>query len=477
MEAKLLSNIFIIPILDRILLYAPLHNLASLLNLTSISLVKNGLISETNTGFEQLDGILNHLNTKTSPPPVPKTGDFVPKFLGLLPTRACNLTCKYCAFQSNGQGSQIMNPKLACQAIDWYIDLISRAEEERLEIHYFGGEPFCVEELIDLTLHYAKTRAEERGYTTYFEAATNGTFSQNRCYWVADNFDTIVLSLDGPPDVHDDHRRRKDGRGGVSDIIARNARILSEGPVKFCVRACITEATVERMEEFAAWFCQMFRPEVVCFEPLQPTPEATAAGLSPPDPWRFTTHFIRAADILEDYGVETMYATASIHTRQVTFCPVGSDAAIVSPDGTINACYLLEREWQSKGFDMRLGTMKQNGAPSHLVSDSLDYSVSLDRVAVESIRELNVLNKSACEQCFCRWHCAGGCHVNNQLPAKPGAYNRLCIQTRLITLYNILKAMGQQGLMEPLLSHPAGLEALMQPDGDALFRDEDNEHG
>ncbi len=451
------SNIFIIPVLDRTLLYAPLHNFASGLNFSAVSLLKEAWLSGESTGFEPLDEILDHLKTEASPPPTPKTGPFVPKFLGLLPTRACNLICKYCAFQNESKGAQIMDLKLACQAIDWYIDLISKTKEERLEIHYFGGEPFCVEELIDVTVHYARTRARELDYTIYFEAATNGTFTESRCRWVADNFDTIVLSLDGPPDVHDNHRRRKDGQGGVSDLIARNAKILSEGSVKLCIRACITEATVERMEEFATWFCQMFRPEVVCFEPLQPTPESTAAGLSPPDPWHFATHFIRAARILDDYGVETVYATTDIQARQITFCPVGSDAAIVSPEGTINACYLLERDWQTKGLDMRLGNLKQNG------------SVTLDRPAVEAIRGLNVLNKPACQQCFCKWHCAGGCHVNNPLSTTPRAYNRLCIQTRLITLHNILKTMGLERLMDRLLNSPEGLEQLMQPSGDTLF--------
>ncbi len=456
-KARSFNNIFIVPLLNQILLYAPLHNFASVLNFTASSLLKEALSLGKSTGVEQLDEILNHLKTKAPPLPAPKTGAFKPRFLGLLPTRACNLTCKYCAFQNGNQNTQIMDLNLACQAIDWYIDQINRAKEERLEIHYFGGEPFCGEELIVVTLHYARTRARERGYTIYFEAATNGVFTESRCHWVADNFDTIVLSLDGPPDVHDYHRRRKDGRG-MSDIIARNAKILSEGPVKLCIRACITEATVKRMEEFAVWFCQEFRPQVVCFEALQSTPESIAAGLSPPDPWCFATHFIHAAQILEDYGVEAIYASTDIQAKQVTFCPVGSDAAIVSPDGTINACYLLERDWQTKGLDMRLGNLKQNG------------SVALDRSAVESIRRLNVLNKPACQQCFCKWHCAGGCHVNNPLPTTPGAYNRLCIQTRLITLHNILKTMGQERLMDRLLNSPQGLEQLMQPAGDTLFR-------
>lgn len=465
MEAKTRSrgNIFTVPVLGQILLYAPLHNFAALLNPSSIPPLKKALLSQESTGIAPLDEILDRLSATASPPPVARAGAFAPRFLGLLPTRACNLTCKYCAFQNGRQGPQFMDIRLACRAIDWYIDLIGRAGQERLEIHYFGGEPFCAEELIDLSFHYAKMRAGALGYATHFEAATNGAFGESRCRWIADNFDTIVLSLDGPPEVHDHHRRRKDGRK-MSGLIARNARILSEGPVKLCIRACVTESTVARLEAFAAWFCRMFRPQAVCFEPLQATPQAIAAGLSPPDPWRFASNFIRAAHILKEYGVEAMYATADIRTRQVTFCPVGRDVAIVSPDGAVNACYLLDRDWQAKGLDMRLGAVRPKGP------------VVLERAAVESIRRLNVLNKPACEGCFCKWHCAGGCHVNNTLSATPGPYNRLCIQTRLITLHNILETMGQEGLMDRLLSSPAARERLMQPHSDAIQDEIEDEH-
>lgn len=140
---------------------------------------------------------------------------------------------------------------------------------------------------------------------------------------------------------------------------------------------------------------------------------------------------------------------------------MGSDAAIISPDGVINGCYLLESDWQAKGLDMRLGACRRDG------------SVVLDQTGVESVRQLNVLNKPFCARCFCKWHCAGGCHVNNPLPNQPGlAYRRLCIQTRLITLYHLLKAMGQEGLMDCLLNTPEALEKLMQPLGDTLFGDE-----
>jgi uncharacterized protein len=433
-------SIFAIPISNQILIYAPLHHLAALVDRTAALCLRDSLLSGEGAGEGQLGDIIHTFNAGAEPAPSPKQGDFAPAFLGLLPTRGCNLSCRYCGFLTPNDSQKVMNLQLAQDAVNWYMDLVSQSGARHAEIHYFGGEPFCAEEVLDLTVHLARIRAEKAGCTIRFEVATNGVFSEGRCRWAADNLDTIVLSLEGPADVQDRHRPYKDGRGS-SETVERSARILSEGAADLCLRACVTSETVERMSEIAVWFCQDFRPSAVSFEPVQPTPQSEAAHLYPPDPWTFARNFVEAARILEAHGVEPVYAPSDIHTRQVTFCPVGQDVAIVSPDGTIAACYLLQRDWEAKGLDLRLGRMEmENGGDVHLDAD-----------AVALTRSLNVWNKPFCARCFCKWHCAGGCHVNHAPAGPPGAYPRLCIQTRIIALRNVLKAMGQDDLAQDWL--------------------------
>ena len=74
-----------------------------------------------------------------------------------------------------------------------------------------------------------------------------------------------------------------------------------------------------------------------------------------------------------------------------------------------------------------------------------------------------------CAHCFCRWHCAGGCHVNHVLPEHHGDYDDLCIQTRIITLRNILKAMDGEELVDSLLNDSAELEKSVCQPSDSLF--------
>jgi uncharacterized protein len=450
------GEIFVVPVLNQLLVYSPLHNFAALMNFASVVQLRRELLSEDSTCVGQLGQIVPVLKSRGKPVPSKKQGGFAPEFLGLLPTRDCNLSCKYCGFLSADESGKVMDLKLVRDAVDWYMNLVSQSNGQSVEIHYFGGEPFCAEEVVDFGFHFARTKARELGYTTRFEVATNGTFTQSRCQWVADNLDTVVLSLDGPADIHDQHRPRRGGTGSF-ETVARNAKILSEGAAELCIRTCVAAETVDRMEEIASWLCQSYHPHAVCFEPVQPTAQSREAGLFPPDPWRFAKSFIKAARILEAYGVEPIYAASDISSLRVTFCPVGQDVAIVSPDGVISACYLLQRDWEAKGLDLRLGSIGDDG------------SVSMGTNAVEAARDMNVLNKPFCAHCFCKWHCAGGCHVNHVLPERHGDYDDLCIQTRIITLRNILKAMDREELIDSLLNNSPELEESVCQPSDSLF--------
>lgn len=448
-------NVFAVPISDRFLLYAPLHHLAALVNLTAAQRLRDRLLSGRPVPEGRLDEIARALDGDAEPTPLPKQGDFVPPFLGILPTRGCNLACRYCGFLTAPESQHVMAPELARDAVNWYMDVVSKAGMQHAEIHYFGGEPFCAEEVLDLTVHLARMRAEEVGCTLRFEVATNGAFSEARCRWAADNLDTIVLSLDGPADIHDRHRPYKDGRGSF-ETVERNARMLSAGPADLFLRACVTNQTVGRLPEMAAWFCENLRPRGVCFEPLQPSAASGTIQLEPPDAWDFAYNFIQAAGILESHGAEPVYAAADIHARRVSFCPVGQNVAIVSPDGTLSACYLLERDWEAKGLDLRLGRVEGG-------------HVQLWAEAVASARSLNVHNKPLCARCFCKWHCAGGCHVNHTPAGTPGEYDRLCVQTRTIALWNVLKAMGQDDLAHEWLRDRAAVAGSVYRASDLLL--------
>ena len=441
----MISDIFAVPIIDKYLIYAPLHNLASLVDQRGAISLRNAILETDYQPPASVEPLLAILRLPGHSVPQPRTGPIKnPYFLGLIPTRLCNSSCLYCDFAGNRQPGSTMGLKTAKEAIEAYFQLARQSDLPWVEVHFFGGEPFFAENVVHFAVAYAELRAQELGLRVRFEATSNGIYRADRCRWIANYFDTIVLSLDGPEDIQERQRPANSGRKTAQTVI-RNAKILSEGPVELVIRSCVTQATVSRLPEIASWIAGEFLPGTVCFEALTPSVLSKEAGLHPPDPWDFARNFILASEILEKAGIETTLSTVVLHNLRTSFCPVGQDALIISPDGAIDACYLMQADWKRAGLDMRLGWLKEG-------------KFQIDSEAVARVRNNSVYEKQLCTACLCRYHCAGGCHINHTVARSGGVYDSLCLQTRLVTIASLLKRLGQESLMHTWLNDRQALE-------------------
>lgn len=430
--------------MDKYLVYSPLHRFATLVNRKAMQLLRT--IGQSDTPLpDALKPIAEKLSVTKVHPPSTRIGNLdQPLFLGIIPTRNCNLGCRYCDFPAPKLTGSIMSANLARGSVDAYLNLLRAAGRNYGEVHFFGGEPFFAMEVVQFVVEYAALRASELKLNLHFEAITNGIFNENSCRWIANYFDTIILSLDGPAEIQGAQRPARNGQNPFSTII-RNASIFSESAVELIIRVCVTSRSVGRMAKIAAWLGQEFRPSTICFETLTESQLSRISGLLAPSPWEFARHFIDAARGLDGYGIEIVFSTASIQNVQTSFCPVGNDALIVSPDGTLEACYLLPEDWSRSGLDLHLG---------RVVGDRFEIN---DR-ALHRIRGLSVYNKALCSHCLCRYHCAGGCHVNHHI-ASAESYDDLCIQTRLITIAKLLLQMNQIDLLEQWLRNEPAITA------------------
>lgn len=449
------TEVFVIPITEQCdLLYAPLHQFSALVNPQATRQLQQ-TISNGAPYAEALQPILTSLHAVSLAPIPVRSGPLNdPYFLGLIPTRGCNLACRYCDFEPPEKDGRVMSLSVVRGAIDAYLHLLFDSARTRGEIHFFGGEPFHTRQPVIAAVEYASLRAAELGLTIRFEATTNGIYDPAFCQWIADHFDAVVLSLDGPADIQNLHRPARDGSPS-SAIVERSAAIFSQSNLELVVRACISGATASRMPEIAAWVADNFSPTALCFEPLQPTLGSAAAGLLPPDPWDFAENFVQACRLLDERGIEAVYSMADISQIRSSFCPLGKDALIVGPDGMISACYLLPSAWEEQGLDLVIG---------RLAPDGLD----LDPAAVQRVRLLAGREKPLCAGCLCLYHYAGGCHVHHS--TNPGKYDNACIQARTITIARLLHGLGQPALAAAWLSDRPRLQrSILQP-SDRLFQ-------
>ena len=96
-----------------------------------------------------------------------------------------------------------MGLSLARDTINAYLLVQKSIGVSRAEIQFFGGEPFYAKDVVKYSVEYATTRAAELGLLVHFEVTTNGVYGSDLSRWIAENFNAVVLSLDGPKDIQD----------------------------------------------------------------------------------------------------------------------------------------------------------------------------------------------------------------------------------------------------------------------------------
>lgn len=151
-------------------------------------------------------------------------------------TTSCNLRCKYCIFSENyktqrNHGNEKMTIETAFKAIKMYFNYYSEAKQHNPNakpvIAFFGGEPLLNIDLIKKCLKYINSLFTEDD-NIYLTLTTNGTLlSDDTIKFLSDNNVDIVLSLDGPKEIHDKNRVFKNNEG-TFDVIMEKTKFMHE---------------------------------------------------------------------------------------------------------------------------------------------------------------------------------------------------------------------------------------------------------
>lgn len=422
-------TVYVLPLKDKFLIYAPFINLKALVNQRAALLIKESLseLNFENQKHQSLIPLLDRLKDSEKNCPELSGNGIAPDFLGIIPTRGCNCNCRYCDFGSTNGPITKMDYKTAVTAVDWYVNRQKELKKNYIDIHFFGGEPMLFPDIVEVVVHRARLLAIDSDMQVNFTISTNGLCTSKWAHFLGDYFNSVIISIDGKDEYQKMHRPLKSGMSSLTKAF-ENAKIISDSNAELNIRACISQKNVSEIEETSKWFCETFRPNAINFEILQESDTSVFYDLYSPDPFDFAINFVKSRKIIESYGVKSIYASDINAFPVFSSCPVGKDAAIVSPDGQISSCYLLPERWENKNLNLNIGTLKNQ------------TEVIIDEENLNEIRNL-VIRKPRCEVCFCRWSCAGGCHVENTFPGSSEKYNNHCIQTRIISICSLLEEL------------------------------------
>ena len=149
-------------------------------------------------------------------------------------TQQCNLRCKYCPYSGGFYNREHANKKMdfntAKKAIDFYIN--HSTDNSIISIGFYGGEPLLEFELIKKCIDYTESKVE--GKKVLFNMTSNATLLTPEIIDYMEKHDiSLMVSLDGPQNVHDKNRDFFGGKGTFESVIKNLDMIKKKFPEYF----------------------------------------------------------------------------------------------------------------------------------------------------------------------------------------------------------------------------------------------------
>ena len=144
-------------------------------------------------------------------------------------TEQCNLRCTYCGFSGTYKGNRVHNSTyMSFDVARRGLDFLKQHStlSDGVILNFYGGEPLLNASLIKQCVEYANKIFGRK--PVYFYMTTNATLLNDEiCKMLIDNDFSIVVSIDGPKEMHNRYRVDRANKGSF-DRIEHNLKKLQD---------------------------------------------------------------------------------------------------------------------------------------------------------------------------------------------------------------------------------------------------------
>ncbi|MBF7095890.1 thioether cross-link-forming SCIFF peptide maturase [Alkalibacter mobilis] len=313
----------------------------------------------------------------------------------------CNMRCAYCfAAEGSFNGDKLlMSYETGKEAIDFLIE--NSGERKHLEIDFFGGEPLMNFSVVKDLVEYARSIEKKYNKEFRFTMTTNALLlNDENMKYLDENMANIVLSLDGRKETNDKMRKTVTDEGTYDLIIDKIKRMVElRGNKDHYVRGTFTKNNLDFSKDVMDLADRGFKS--ISVEPVVASPEMSYA-LTDEDLDRLINEYEDLAVRYLDYwrsgkGFDFFHFNIDLHGgpcayKRVSGCGAGTDYISVTPTGEIYPCH------QFVGIeDFVLGSLKEGIVRTDLRKD---------------FERVNLTDKKACNDCWAKYYCGGGCFAN-----------------------------------------------------------------
>lgn len=162
---------------------------------------------------------INNLLVDDAIPVVSEVQEKRIQHLRLIVTNKCNFKCSYCFAEGGSYGMYLdsMDEITAEKVIDFFFDKFSYINQ----VSFFGGEPLLEINIISCVCEYIHSLYENKKILILpkFSMVTNGYLLDEKVVEIINKYHiSLVVSHDGPPDIHNSLRKARSNKGTFSHI-------------------------------------------------------------------------------------------------------------------------------------------------------------------------------------------------------------------------------------------------------------------
>ncbi|MCL2200008.1 MAG: thioether cross-link-forming SCIFF peptide maturase, partial [Defluviitaleaceae bacterium] len=261
-----------------------------------------------------------------------------------------------------------------------------------------GGEPMLNFGMVKELVAYGRQREKEAGKKFRFTLTTNATLLRDEHHvFINENFDNVVLSIDGRKHVND-IIRTKHGGGGSYDTIFPKIKALAESRnhERYYVRGTYTRHNLDFSADVLHLADEGFKN--ISVEPVVASEDEKYSIREQDLPELFGEYERLAHGLItrerEGRGVHFFHFEMDITggpciAKRVTGCGAGSEYLAVTPSGKLYPCHQFVGDEKFQIGDLDTGIV--------------------DNEQTKHFSACHVLSKPECKDCWARYYCSGGC--------------------------------------------------------------------
>jgi len=324
----------------------------------------------------------------------------------------CNLRCRYCFAGTGDFGGDrgLMDAATGKRALDFLME--ASGPRQHVEVDYFGGEPLLNFPVVRELIEYGQEQARLKGKILKQTLTTNAVLLDQRIgEYLREKGVSLILSIDGRPEVHDRMRPAAGGQGSYQRVEKAISGYLEYGDKNaYYVRGTYTHFNLDFCQDVLHLVDRGFSQ--VSVEPVVAAPEYDYA-LTEEDLPALMAQYEELAEAwyaaqkrgepFNFFHFNVSLDRGPCLPRRLTGCGAGNEYLAVTPEGDLYPCHQFV------------------GNPQFLLGNV--WEGPTNEAVMALFKKSHVLSKAECRECWARFFCGGGCHANafnfNQDLSKP----------------------------------------------------------